>query len=62
MLDAHWETLLADLGDTGDRAVFDHPMAGPMTLVDTLSFVEAHVGHHLHQLDRLQAADGYPAS
>lgn len=36
--------------------VFNHPMAGRISLQDTLAFGVAHVHHHLHQLNRLAAA------
>lgn len=33
--------------------VFNHPIAGKLSLADTLSFGIAHVHHHVHQLKRL---------
>ena len=38
-----------------------HPVVGPMDLAYTVRFLAAHTGHHLHQLDRIEAADGFPA-
>ncbi|MEO0559128.1 MAG: DinB family protein [Bacteroidota bacterium] len=59
---ADWHALVATHADSAQgRAVFAHPMAGPMTLLDTLRFVESHAGHHRHQLERIRASDGFPA-
>tara|TARA_B110000503_G_C7172609_1_gene425090 strand:- start:4349 stop:5359 length:1011 start_codon:yes stop_codon:yes gene_type:complete len=33
--------------------VFLHPMAGHISLYDTLAFMAAHIRHHIHQLNRL---------
>jgi len=61
-VEADWHELVASLSDAPQgRAVFAHPMAGPMTLLDTLRFMEAHAGHHRYQLDRIRAAEGFPA-
>ena len=35
--------------------VFNHPMAGRLSLQDTLAFGVAHVRHHVHQLNRIAA-------
>jgi hypothetical protein len=46
--------------DGTDRSVFVHPAGGPMSLLDTIRFVEAHAAHHQHQLARIALAPGYP--
>ncbi|GAB5535913.1 MAG: hypothetical protein Rubg2KO_21620 [Rubricoccaceae bacterium] len=59
---ADWHELVDSLSDAPqDRAVFAHPMAGPMTLLDTLRFMESHAGHHRHQLARIRASESVSA-
>ena len=41
--------------------VVPHPRAGPMDPESTFRFLAAHTRHHLFQLDRIEAADGWPA-
>ncbi|MEM1041314.1 MAG: DinB family protein [Bacteroidota bacterium] len=43
------ETLPPDLADEG---LVMHAVAGPMTIAQTLRFLEAHIEHHQHQLVR----------
>lgn len=40
--------------------IFRHPVFGPMTYECTLEFIGIHHDHHLHQVRRIRAADGYP--
>ncbi|MCH2199185.1 MAG: DinB family protein [Flavobacteriales bacterium] len=37
-----------------DKQVFKHPFAGRMNLEQTLGFLEHHIEHHVHQLNRLK--------
>ena len=37
-----------------------HPVVGPMDADATLRFLAAHTRHHLFQLDRIEASDGFP--
>ncbi|HEY8403438.1 MAG TPA: DinB family protein [Flavobacteriales bacterium] len=37
-----------------NKMVFRQPSAGPMNIIQTLQFMEAHVGHHLHQIERIK--------
>ncbi len=43
-------------GDAG----FKHPVAGPLTVEESLAFLAAHVEHHLRQLDRIRADANFP--
>lgn len=49
-----WERLLNGI-DEGylHRQVFRHPVAGRLDLLQTLSFVEHHIHHHVHQIKRI---------
>jgi hypothetical protein len=38
-----------------NKMVFRQPSAGPMNIVQTLEFMEAHIGHHLHQITRIKS-------
>jgi hypothetical protein len=42
------------------RAAFRHPRIGWMTAMGGLRFLEAHSDHHLRQVERILAADGFP--
>ncbi|QCR25004.1 DinB family protein [Pontibacter sp. SGAir0037] len=45
------EDLLTDLPDTfQNKYLFKHPIAGPMTVQQTLSFLHDHFHHHLPQI------------
>ncbi|MEM0962948.1 MAG: DinB family protein [Bacteroidota bacterium] len=59
-LGARWQQIV-DATPAGDRVVFEHPLAGPLSLLDTVRFVEAHAGHHRYQLARIAASPGYPS-
>ena len=37
--------------------VFNHPLAGRISLADTLRFGAAHIRHHIHQLNRLNSKE-----
>lgn len=39
-----------------EAGLIGHPIAGPLGVDDLVPFLEAHVVHHEHQLDRLDAA------
>ncbi|WP_306639683.1 DinB family protein [Sanyastnella coralliicola] len=40
--------------DYYDKQIFRHPFAGRMNLEQTLGFLEHHIEHHVHQLNRLK--------
>jgi hypothetical protein len=58
---AQWESSHASLrrwveaSDTGMRrhALFSHPVAGPMTMADTLRMLDVHLDRHSRQIDGL---------
>ncbi len=51
---AHLEEHLASLApDALRRPVYRHPIAGWLTIPETLGFLEAHVAHHAAQLARI---------
>lgn len=55
----NWEKLLNEIDDDYlDKKLFRHPLAGRLTLTQTLSFVEHHVIHHVHQIRRIATAIG----
>lgn len=37
-----------------------HPVSGPLTTAETLSFLRKHQAHHLRQLLRIQSRPGFP--
>jgi hypothetical protein len=37
-----------------DKLVFRHPIAGPINVLHTLDFLGYHIGHHLHQIERIK--------
>lgn len=63
-LRARWDTVRAELGalveafpaNLAGRLVFRHPLAGRMSLGDTLGFMQAHLEHHLVQVERAIAS------
>lgn len=63
-LRARWDTVRAELAtlveafppDLVGRLVFRHPFAGRMSLADTLGFMQAHLEHHLAQVERATAS------
>jgi uncharacterized damage-inducible protein DinB len=48
----------ADLGRLAAR----HPVAGPVTVADSVTFLEGHFRHHLRQMARVRASAGFPES
>lgn len=55
VLRSQWKRFLDELApDYYDKKMFRHPLAGRLNLEQTLSFVEHHIRHHVHQLRRLQ--------
>ncbi len=49
------EDLLTDMPPfVFDKYLFKHPLAGPLTISQTLSFLEDHFDHHLHQIARIK--------
>jgi hypothetical protein len=64
----HWKAARADLmayvaevpAPRWTRAAFRHPRIGWMTAMGGLRFLEAHSDHHLSQVERILAADGFP--
>lgn len=57
--ETRWEQIEIPDGLDG-VGVVPHPRAGPMDPEDTFRFLAAHTRHHLFQLDRIEAADGFP--
>lgn len=45
------------LGEAG----FMHPVAGPLTVAESLTFLATHCEHHLRQLGRIRAHADFPA-
>ncbi len=51
-----YEGLLQNLDPAYDyRLVFQHPVAGKLSLLQTLDFLEHHIQHHVHQIRRIVA-------
>lgn len=44
-----------------ERRGFRHPIAGPLTVFESLEFLASHLEHHHRQLDRIRAHSDYPA-
>ena len=42
------------------RAAFRHPRIGWFTAMGGLRFIEAHCDHHVRQIERILAAEGFP--
>ena len=42
------------------RTAFRHPRTGWITALGGLRVIEAHCGHHLRQVERILAAEGFP--
>lgn len=40
------------------HALFSHPVAGPMTMADTLRMLEVHLDRHIRQIERLMGTRG----
>lgn len=67
-LAARWAAARADLrayvGEVRPplwaRTAFRHPRTGWMTAMGGLRLIEAHCGHHLRQVERILAAEGFP--
>lgn len=54
-LRVQWKKFLEELSpEYYDKKMFRHPLAGRLNMEQTLSFVEHHIRHHVHQLRRLQ--------
>jgi hypothetical protein len=55
--DAMWRQLdeLYDDSEWWTVKLFRHPLAGYLSLSDTFAFANAHIDHHIKQLERLQA-------
>ncbi|MGC6531845.1 MAG: hypothetical protein ACON34_02475 [Flavobacteriales bacterium] len=51
---AHWIGATPD--GIEDKLVFKHPIAGRITLDQTLGFLQRHIPHHRFQLERIKAA------
>lgn len=43
-----------------DYLAFKHPIAGKLTILQTLTFIHKHIDHHIAQLKRIQGAATYP--
>ena len=60
--DARWRETLGAVPDSlRETGLLLHPIAGAMTAEGGAEFVAGHIEHHTRQLDRIEAADGYPA-
>lgn len=74
---AAWDDVRAGWRATGDEwrrvadrvpdalaevGVLGHPVAGPLTPAEGARFAELHTEHHGRQLDRIEAAPGFPAA
>jgi len=52
-----WRGLIAEMPpELADRAIYRHPVVGPMSLTRCLTFLAEHITHHRHQIDRILAA------
>lgn len=47
--------------EKANYTVFKHPLIGPMTMKQTLNFMTTHIRHHIKQMKRIQASEGYLA-
>jgi uncharacterized damage-inducible protein DinB len=58
----NWQQYLSNFEtEQLNSVVFKHPVAGKMTIAQTLdNFMVAHIKHHLHQLKRLVAEPNFP--
>jgi len=60
---SHWDAVRDDLhgliddlpSELAERAVYRHPLAGPMSLARCMAFLDEHVAHHRRQIDRILA-------
>ncbi|MEM1054071.1 MAG: DinB family protein [Bacteroidota bacterium] len=60
-LDDAWRQRLAEVPDElREAGLVGHPIAGALTAEATVQFVTDHTRHHLHQLNRLRNAEGFP--
>lgn len=54
-LRGRWKKFLEELPEAyHNKKMFRHPLAGRLNIEQTLSFVEHHIKHHVHQLRRLK--------
>ncbi|HEX9952042.1 MAG TPA: DinB family protein [Rubricoccaceae bacterium] len=61
--ESEWHHLAEALPDAlADVPLMEHPRAGGLTAAGAARFMSAHLDHHRRQLERIQAAPGYPAS
>lgn len=56
---ARWQQIdvSADLAGVG---LTPHPVAGPLDADGTVRFLAVHILHHTHQIDRIEASEGWP--
>ncbi len=53
--------LLESMGEAElDQAGFNHPIAGPQTVAESLEFLVTHLEHHLRQLGRIHSHAAFP--
>lgn len=53
--------LLQSMDEGAEKhAGMNHPIAGPMTVKETMAFLAAHLERHLKQMRRLRAAESFP--
>ena len=45
-----------------DRPMMRHPLLGPLTPAEGLTFIRWHMGHHRKQMKRIRRSPGYPRS
>lgn len=56
-----WKEFISEIGPEKNKLqAFVHPIAGPMTIGMTISFMASHIRHHLHQIDRLRKHPDMP--
>ena len=57
-----WRRVAATVPDAlAEVGVLGHPLAGPLTPAEGARFAALHAEHHGRQLDRVEAAEGFPA-
>ncbi len=60
---ARLRRLLESMGEHAlGEAGMKHPVAGPLTVEESLTFLAGHVEHHLRQIGRIRAHPDFPAS
>ena len=56
-------TALGRFGEADwSRPMMRHPLLGPLTPAEALTFIHWHMGHHRKQIERIRRSPGYPRS